>query len=141
MFEFGKEQADKYGDLIVAALAYKRVSKRKDLAEEPGGLIYEANRIGIDKWDLLEALEGMCRDGRAVEIDDSTYVVVRGHSHDHKDDAQNGYHIWYKDDATGEIKCSNCEREIQHNSWGKPQFSSFCPYCGEKMKYIRAMVC
>lgn len=26
-------------------------------------------------WDLLKALEGMCADGRAYEIDDSTYRV------------------------------------------------------------------
>lgn len=72
---FGKEQAAKYGDLIASNLSGQTVSKRRDLAEEPGGLIYEANLLGIDMWDLLEALEGMCYQGRAVEIDDSTYRV------------------------------------------------------------------
>ena len=75
MFNFGKEEAKKYGDKISMALSGKTVSKRKDLAEEPGGLIFEANQLGIDMWDLLKALEGMCYDGRAVEIDDSTYLV------------------------------------------------------------------
>ncbi len=75
MIEFGKEKADKYGDQISAALSGKTVSKRKDLAEEPGGLIYEAKQLGMDMWDLLEALEGMCYMGTAVEIDDSTYLV------------------------------------------------------------------
>lgn len=72
---FGKEEADQFGDLIVKKLAGKTVSKRRDTAEEPGGLIFEADRLGIDMWDLLRALEGMCNDGRAREIDDSTYKV------------------------------------------------------------------
>jgi len=72
---FGKEEADQYGDLIVKKLAGKTVSKRRDTAEEPGGLIFEADRIGIDMWDLLRALEGLCYQGRAREIDDSTYKV------------------------------------------------------------------
>lgn len=75
---FGKEQADKYGDLICEHLKGKTVSKRKDLAEQPGGLIYEAEMLGIDMWDLLEALEGLCYQGRAMEIDDSTYRVKGG---------------------------------------------------------------
>lgn len=74
-FHFGEEEAQKYGDLISEKLAGKTISKRKDLGEEPGGLVYEANKLGIDMWDLLGALEGMCYDGRAREIDDSTYLV------------------------------------------------------------------
>lgn len=73
---FGKEQADEYGDLICEHLSGKTVSKRRDTAEEPGGLIYEANQLGIDMWDLLGALEGLCYQGRAREIDDSTYRVA-----------------------------------------------------------------
>ena len=75
-FYFGDEAAAKYGELIQSKLAGKTVSKRRDTAEEPGGLIYEANKLGIDMWDLLEALEGMCYEGRAQEIDDSTYRVL-----------------------------------------------------------------
>ncbi len=29
----------------------------------------------MDMWDLLEALEGMCYMGTAIEKDDSTYMV------------------------------------------------------------------
>ena len=72
---FGLEKAEKYSSLITKNLSGKTVSKRKDKAEEPGGLVYEANKIGIDMWDLLEALEGMCYLGKAEEIDDSTYLV------------------------------------------------------------------
>lgn len=72
---FGKDKAEKFGDLIAENLAGQTVSKRRDLAEQPGGLIYEANLLGIDMWDLLEALEGMCYQGRAMEIDDSTYKI------------------------------------------------------------------
>lgn len=75
MFEFGRKKAEKYGTQITASLSGKTVSKRKATAEAPGGLIYEANQLGIGMWDLLEALEGMCSDGRAREIDDSTYYV------------------------------------------------------------------
>jgi len=75
MFTFGKEEADKYGDKIKTALSGKTVSKHRDTAEDPGGLIYEAKKLGIDMYDLLRALEGMCADGRAREIDDSTYLV------------------------------------------------------------------
>lgn len=73
---FGQTAAATYGELISDNLKGQTVSKRKDLAEEPGGLIYEANALGIDMWDLLEALEGMCREGRAREIDDSTYEIL-----------------------------------------------------------------
>lgn len=73
---FGREKAEQYGKKIVAALSEKTVSKRIATAEEPGGLIYEAKQLDIDMWDLLEALEGMCHDGRAREIDDSTYKII-----------------------------------------------------------------
>lgn len=75
MFKFGEEEAKKYGDKVSAALSGKTVSKRKDRAEEPGGLIYEAKHLDMDMWDLLKCLEGMCYVGRAAEIDDSTYLV------------------------------------------------------------------
>ncbi len=75
MFHFGEEKAKQYGELITSNLKGQTVSKCKDKAEEKGGLIYEAKKLGIDMWDLLEALEGMCYERRASEIDDSTYLV------------------------------------------------------------------
>lgn len=75
MFIYGIE-AEKYGNLIVKNLSGKTVSKSKQLAEMPGGLVYESRRLNLDMWDLLKALEGMCQDGRAKEIDDSTYLVL-----------------------------------------------------------------
>lgn len=72
---FGQIAYDKYGDMILSKLNGKKISKRRDKAEEPGGLIYESKQLGIDLWDLLEALEGMCHNGTAREIDDSTYLV------------------------------------------------------------------
>lgn len=72
---FGEAAYNRYGQLIKKNLSGKTVSKRKDLGELPGGLVYEANQLGIDMWDLLEALEGMCYNGDAVEIDDSTYKI------------------------------------------------------------------
>ena len=74
---YGKEEAEAYGDYICENLAGKTVSKRKDKAEYPGGLIYEADKLGIDDFfDLLNALEGLCYQGRAREIDDSTYLIT-----------------------------------------------------------------
>ena len=73
---YGQTAAATYGDLIADRLKGKSVSKRRDTANEPGGLIYEANKLGIDMWDLLEALEGMCNEGRAREINDSTYKIL-----------------------------------------------------------------
>ena len=72
---FGKEEAEKYGDLIVKNLNGRSISKRVDLANDPGGLVYEANKLGIGMWDLLGALEGLCYQRRASEIDDSTYYI------------------------------------------------------------------
>ena len=73
---FGQTAAARYGNMISDNLKGQTISKRKDLAEAPGGLIYEANVMGIDMWELLEALEGMCREGRARELDDSTYKIL-----------------------------------------------------------------
>ena len=73
---YGQTAAATYGDLIADRLKGKSVSKRRDTANEPGGLIYEADKLGIDMWDLLEALEGMCNEGRAREMDDSTYKIL-----------------------------------------------------------------
>ncbi len=72
---FGEEKAREFGCAIVASLAGKTVSKLKAKTEDPGGLIYEAQQLDMNMWDLLEALEGMCGDGRVEEIDDSTYYV------------------------------------------------------------------
>lgn len=73
---FGKEKAQKYGNKITNNLSGKTISKRKSLGKLPGGLIYEAKNLEMDMWDLLEALEGMCADGRVKEIDDSTYLIM-----------------------------------------------------------------
>lgn len=73
---FGEEEAEKYKDLISSKLNRKLISKRRDLADRPGGLIYEADKLGIGKFELLRALEGMCYLGLAEEVDDSTYLVL-----------------------------------------------------------------
>lgn len=56
--------------------AGKTISKSRDKAEQEGGLIYVANELGVeDFFDVLKALEVMCMDGQAKEIDDSTYKI------------------------------------------------------------------
>ncbi len=76
MFEFGAKEAEQYGTLISESLKGRTISKRVNLVYLPGGLVYEAKKLGINEWDLLAALEGMCRQNKAKEIDDSTYKVL-----------------------------------------------------------------
>lgn len=79
-YYFGQEEYEKYGDIIQQKLSGKYVSKRKynddgTLYEEEDSLPNRADEIGIDMWDLLGALEGMCHNHKAREIDDSTYKI------------------------------------------------------------------
>lgn len=98
---FGEQAAFQWGDKIADAYLGKTISKRKSKAEAPGGLVYEAKQLGIGTYDLLEALEGMCADGRAVEHDspeDSYYEIkskkrhpVQGLFYNEEDDPES---IW-----------------------------------------------
>ena len=72
---FGATAARIYGDEIYDMFKGQTISKRIGESNQPGGLEYCANKLGIGKFKLLEALEGMCRDGRAREISDSEYMV------------------------------------------------------------------
>ncbi len=74
---FGKEEFEKYGQDVYNQLKGRAISKRRDLADEVGGLRYEADILGMDMFDLLRTLEGLCYNGMAQEIDDSTYAVGR----------------------------------------------------------------
>lgn len=81
---FGEQAAFQWGDKIADAYLGKTISKRKSKANAPGGLVYEASQLGIGTYDMLEALEGMCADGRAVEHDseeDSWYEVISKERH------------------------------------------------------------
>ena len=51
----------------------QKISKAK--ANRPGGLTYSVNLIGLSTFQMLKALEGMCADGRAIYVDDSTYYI------------------------------------------------------------------
>ena len=74
---FGQTAFEEYGDLVSKECAGMVISKRADEGEEPGGLVYEAERLGIDDFfDLLKCLEGMCYNGDAVEISDYQYKVL-----------------------------------------------------------------
>lgn len=72
---FGELEAKKYGDLIYRVYEGQKISKAKAKANRPGGLTYSANLIGLSTFQMLKALEGMCADGRATYVDDSTYYV------------------------------------------------------------------
>ena len=81
---FGEHAAFQHGDMIAEKYLGKTISKRKTKAHDPGGLAYEADQLGIDMFDLLEALEGMCADGRAKEYhepEDSYYLIISKDRH------------------------------------------------------------
>lgn len=74
---YGQTAYNEWGDLVAEECAGKVISKKVSESEEPGGLIYEANQLGIDDFfELLQCLEGMCYNGKAVEISDYQYKVL-----------------------------------------------------------------
>lgn len=74
---YGQTAYEEYGDLVSKECSGMIISKRADEGEEPGGLVYEAERLGIeDFFDLLKCLEGMCYNRKAVEISDYQYKVL-----------------------------------------------------------------
>ncbi len=74
---YGQTAYEEYGDLVSKECAGMIISKRASEGEEPGGLIYEAERLGIDDFfDLLACLEGMCYNHKAIEISDYQYKVL-----------------------------------------------------------------
>lgn len=72
---FGKNEYEKYGQMISKKLAGHIISKRISDSKNPGGLEHTAKLLQIDMWDLLGALEGMCHNGMAEEINDSEYRI------------------------------------------------------------------
>ena len=72
---FGKEQYEKYHDIVATAFSGRTVSRAIADAGRSGGLMYEANKLNMNMWDLLACLEGMCYNGEAREINDSTYLI------------------------------------------------------------------
>lgn len=92
-FYFGKDAYEKYGDKVSKALAGKTISKRMDRADQPGGIAYEAEQLGMDLYDLLETLEGMCYNRKATEIDDSTYLVYGKASNNKTESTWDGEYV------------------------------------------------
>lgn len=72
---FGQSAFEQWGNKVFKALKGQTVSKAIAKADAPGGLRFEAVLLGIDMFDLLECLEGLCYNNLAQEIDDSTYLV------------------------------------------------------------------
>lgn len=110
-FYFGMEASAEYGDMIAEKLAGKTISKRRDKGEQPGGLVYEAKELGIDMWDLLEALEGMCHEGRAQEIDDSTYRVNDAVNASTQLQNESTYEVYYIQDGREYVEFDGTEDE------------------------------
>lgn len=125
---FGQAAAEKYGDMIFDRLYGSYISKAKDRADRPLGIEWTADWLGIDMWDLLEALEGMCHDGRAREVNDSTYLIGEdiGYDEDEEDsryilvatksvEDADGFltdYTLYKDSKTGEFFCMFGDTEL-----------------------------
>ena len=72
---FGKTESRMYSVLIQSKLGGKVISKRRDRAYAPDGLIYAVNSLGLHYTVLLRALEGMCVERKTEEVSDSEYLV------------------------------------------------------------------
>lgn len=73
---FGQNAAAQYGDMISKKYKGETISRDKRISHRPGGIAYEADALGMNTWKLVETLEGMRHDGRATEIDDTTYKIL-----------------------------------------------------------------
>lgn len=74
---FGKEEFEKFGKFVYSVLEGRAISKSRDLADRVGGLRHEAEMLGMDMFDLLRTIEGLCYNNMAFEVNDSTYVVCK----------------------------------------------------------------
>ena len=81
---FGEEEFNKYGPKVYRALKGKVISKRMSEADEPGGISYEAEKLGMTTRDMLRCLEGMCFNDMAKEISDHQYKIKDSKSKQHK---------------------------------------------------------
>lgn len=87
---FGKEAYTKHGDALRREYAGKTISKRIADGNNENGLSTVAKQIGAkDEYEVVEALEGMVRNGKAQEIDDSTYKIIGTEINDLKPEAIN----------------------------------------------------
>lgn len=76
---YGAASARKYGDKISSLYNGQIISKRIDDTNSNGpkvvGLKTAARAVGTQIHQILNALEGMCYEDRACEIDDSHYFI------------------------------------------------------------------
>lgn len=76
-YYYGKEEFEKWGEQVFDTLEGEKISKRIDHLDKEDGLDAMSARVGLSRMDLLRTLEGMCYNGMAREIDDSTYLVKK----------------------------------------------------------------
>ena len=76
---FGAAAAKKYGSKIQELFDQQVISKRISDLDSTGpdviGLNTVANALGTVSSQVIQALEGMCYEGRACEVTDSAYFV------------------------------------------------------------------
>lgn len=73
---FGKEAYEKYGSALQEKYGGKKITKRIDMADTPEGLRTVAKELGAkDEFEMVEALEGMARNGKAKEISDGVFEI------------------------------------------------------------------
>ena len=114
-FYFGKEEYEKYGDKVYRALRGKIITKHIDEAKQPGGLEYEARKLGMDMYDLLGCLEGMCYNGKARELPPGDSYKVN----DSIKDAEEYFEVvthWKRDFRSGDIKKFNTLEQAKQES-------------------------
>lgn len=75
-YYYGKEAYEKYGENILENFGGQRITKRVDLRNSKGGLSTVAKTIGAkDEYDVVEALEGMAKNGKAKEVYDGVFEI------------------------------------------------------------------
>ena len=115
---FGEVMCRKYGDLVRENLAGMKISKRISDADKPGGIEYEAEQLGMDLFDLIECLEGMCYNGEAKELRDGIYYVYEDEDVEafldlNLNDAFNNYGTVFGEGANSSIDIDEDEEDIE----------------------------
>lgn len=114
---YGKEEADKYKDLILDNLSGKKISKNRYLAKDRGGIVYEAEKLGIGTFELLRALEGGCYQGWVKEIDDSTYRVMPSGYSEYRDQGDLVLYDGPLKESSGKVYVVKTLQDYPYNGW------------------------
>ena len=72
---YGKSEFEKHGELVHKLLLGRAITKRKDCADQVGGIRHEAGMLCMSTIELIRTIEGLCYNGMAYEVMDGVYVI------------------------------------------------------------------